>query len=215
MKPVSSRDFLKKTIFGGVLVLLPIALLAMGAKWLFGFITDLIQPLTDFAVRFVGIEIVADIIVLLSMVVLCFLVGWAVSTAGGAWFHNYFDSHLAKWAPGYRMLREIVGQFFGDASKSPFKNGQVALVKLFDSETEVTGIVTSQHDDGRYTIFMPTGPNPTSGNIYHVQPSQVRLLPDVPLEDAMRTIIACGAGTGDLLRDSQSLSNSKTSSNES
>ena len=203
MKQVERSAFLKKTIFGGLLVLLPIALLAMGARWLFGLVTDMIQPLTNFAVKFVGIEIVADLLVIVGMVAVCFAVGWVVSTAGGAWFHSHFDERLSKWAPGYRMLREIVGQFFGDDSQSPFKNGEVAFVKLFGNETEVTAIVTSRHADGRFTVFMPTGPNPTSGNIYHVPPDQVRLAPDIALEDAMRTVIACGAGTGDMIARSQ------------
>ena len=55
------------------------------------------------------------------------------------------------------MIKDIVGQFLGDANKSPFANGEVALVRLFSNETEVTAIVTSKHDDGRYTVFMPTG----------------------------------------------------------
>ncbi len=202
MRKVSKEDFFKKTVLGGLVIVLPIAILAMGVRWLFRFVTDLIQPFTNLVVNTIGFpEVIGDVIVLAAMVALCFIVGWLVTTTGGSWFHKHFDDRLLRMAPGYRLVKDIVGQFFGDASKSPFANGEVALVRLFGEEnpTLVTAIVTSKHEDGRYTVFMPTGPNPTSGNIYHVKPSQVTLCPEINIEQAMRTIIACGAGTGDLL----------------
>ena len=204
MNKVSKEVFFKKTILGGLVIVLPIAILAMGIRWLFNLVTDAIQPLTNLVVKVLGFpELVGDMFVLAGMIGACFLVGWFVTTAGGAWFHLHFDDRLSRYAPGYRLVKDIVNQFFGDASKSPFANGEVAMVKLFgvDNPTEVTAIITSKHQDGRVTIFMPTGPNPTSGNIYHVTPEQVRLCPDVSIEQAMRTIIACGAGTGDLLNE--------------
>jgi len=206
MKKIDKKAVAKKTLLGGLVIILPVALLAMGIRWLFKLVTDLIQPLTNLVTKIIGMpEIFADILVLAGMTGLCFAVGWLVTTASGAWFHSKFDGRLAQFAPGYTMMKDIVGQFFGDASKSPFANGEVALVRLFGNETEVTVIVTSKHEDGRYTVFMPTGPNPTSGNIYHVTAEQVTLCPDIAVSDAMRTIIACGAGTGDLLTKPSSI----------
>jgi uncharacterized membrane protein len=193
--------FFKQTLLGGLVIVLPLAILVMGLRWLFQLITDVIQPFTAVVVNKWGFhELVGDAIVIVAMVFICFVLGYLVSTSGGAWFHKKFDDKLSKLAPGYRLITDIVGQFFGDASQSPFANGEVALVQLFgaDNPTLVTAIVTSKHADGRFSVFMPTGPNPTSGNIYHVQDWQVSLCPEVKIEDAMRTIIACGAGTGEL-----------------
>ncbi|KZY61422.1 hypothetical protein A3738_22580 [Oleiphilus sp. HI0066] len=79
----------------------------------------------------------------------------------------------------------------------------------------MTALVTSKHDDGRYTIFMPTGPNPTSGNIYHVKQEQVTLYPEISVSDAMRTIIACGAGSGELIANTSAVgSNVRTSTKQ-
>ena len=202
MNQIDRKEFTKKTLLGGVVILLPVALLVMGFRWLFRLVTDLIQPLTNLITNVIGMpEIFADVLVLMGMTGLCFSVGWFVTTAGGAWFHSKFDERFSRYVPGFQMIKDIVGQFFGDASKSPFANGEVAMVRLFgkDSPTEVTAIVTSKHDDGRYTVFVATGPNPTSGNIYHVHKEQVTLYPAITVSDAMRTIIACGAGTGDLI----------------
>jgi uncharacterized membrane protein len=58
--------------------------------------------------------------------------------------------------------------------------------------------VTDEHEDGSFTVFVPTGPNPTSGQIFHLNQKYVHPL-DVGVEDAMRSIISCGAGSTDLL----------------
>lgn len=195
------KKFFKTTLFGGIVVILPVVIISFFIKWLFKTITDLIQPLTNYALANYQVpEIIADSLVIALIILACFFVGVIVQTTIGNYLHNVFDDILSKLAPGYRMVKEVVVQIFGQSDESPFLNGQVARVRLFGDScpTEVTALITDQHQDGSYTIFMPTGPNPTSGNIYHVKASQVTLYPDIPLDSAMRTVIACGAGSGNL-----------------
>ena len=201
IKALNLKKFFKTTLFGGIIVILPVAIIAFFIKWLVKTVTDLIQPLTNYALANYQIpEIVADGIVVTIIILICFFMGIVVQTTIGNYLHKMFDDMLQKLAPGYRMIKEVIVQVFGQSEGSPFANGQVARVRLFgeDCPTEVTALITDHHSDGTYTVFMPTGPNPTSGNIYHVMPSQVTLCPHVPLDSAMRTVIACGAGSGDL-----------------
>lgn len=203
MKPFQLNKFIKTTLFGGVIVILPVVIIAFFLKWLFKTVTDLIQPLTNYALKHYYVpEFVADTVVIILIILACFFVGMVVQTTIGRFFHKFFDKILIKLAPGYRLVKEVVVQIFGQNENSPFINGQVAKVKIFgiQCETEVTALITDKHPDGTYTIFMPTGPNPTSGNIYHVQASQVTLYPDVSLDSAMRTVIACGAGSGEIFK---------------
>ncbi len=199
---MSFKLFLRKSLFGGIVVLLPIILLSLLLKWAFYFVTDLIQPLTDYVItRFSLPELTADIVVILVIVIICFTVGTVVSTSIGKWLHGHFDKYLARLAPGYKLIKEIVIQFFGDSDASPFSSGEVAIVQLFGAScpTTVTAIVTSKHDNGTITVFMPTGPNPTSGNIYHLPAELVEIRPDISVENMMKSIIACGAGSGKLM----------------
>jgi len=199
------KNFIKASLFGGLVVILPIAILGFFFKWLFTTVTDLIQPLTTYASGIYPVpEFVADVMVISIILVTCFAVGVMVHTRMGNWLHGMFDASLQQIAPGYRMIKEVVVQIFGKTESSPFANGMVARVRLFGEHcpTEVTALVTDHHVDGTYTIFMPTGPNPTSGNIYHVLASQVTLYPEVKLDSAMRTVIACGAGSGELFNSS-------------
>lgn len=183
--------------------MLPITILGFFFKWLFRLVTDLIQPLTDYASRLYPFpEIVADILVILIILLSCFFIGVVVSTKLGNFLHQTFDDWLQKLAPGYRMVKEVVVQLLGSSENSPFRNGMVARVKIFgmDSPTEVTALVVDRSDPDIFTVFVPTGPNPTSGNIFHVNKEQVVLYPNVKLDSTMRTVIACGAGSGELFK---------------
>jgi uncharacterized membrane protein len=190
--------FFRQSFIGGVLVLLPLVILGFFFHWAFIFVTDLIQPITNaLNTQFHVPELVADVLAIMLLLAICFVVGTLVSTGVGKWLHEKFDKYLSKLAPGYRLIKEIIGQFLGDPESSPFGRGEVVRVKLFGEHcpTTVTAIVTARHLDGTVTIFMPTGPNPTSGNIYHVPQQLVEEIPYASVEAMMKSIIACGAGS--------------------
>ena len=206
------RNFIKNAIIGGVVVILPIMILALLFRWLFGVISELISPITLVLLENFDLPpLIGDILALTLIFALCFLLGTIVATRVGAWVHERFDRYASRLAPGYNLIKEIVGQFFGDKSNSPFANGEVAVVQLFgiNCPTTVTALVTSRHPNGDFTVFVPTGPNPTSGLMYHLPPEAVTLYPDIGVEDMMRTIIACGAGTGALLSKHEGISQAK------
>ncbi len=94
------------------------------------------------------------------------------------------------------MIKETVNQFIGK-KESPFSS--VALVQIFQNETKVTAFITDRHNDGTVTVFVPTGPNPTSGFIYHLNEQYVHPV-ETSVEDAMRSVISCGAGSGQLIQ---------------
>jgi len=74
----------------------------------------------------------------------------------------------------------------------------VALEQIYSNDTLMTAFVTDEHSDGSFSVFVPTGPNPTSGLIYYLKGEWVHLI-DVPVEDDMRSIISCGAGSARLI----------------
>ena len=197
----SLKAIIRKALFGGLVVLLPVVIIGFLFRWLFRLVTDLIQPITNRLIAEYNLpELGADFIVILLILALCFVIGTFVTTGIGKWLHAHFDKYLVRLAPGYKLVKEIVSQVFGDAENSPFAKGEVVRVKLFGAqcETTVTGIVTDKHPDGTVTFFMPTGPNPTSGNIYHVPETLVTYYPDATVESMMKSIIACGAGSKQL-----------------
>jgi uncharacterized membrane protein len=191
------REFIKTTLVGGLLVLLPVGIFLFAVVWLFGLIHRAINPLTKLLLPASLFQvIVADIVVIGLLIGVCFLVGAFVRTRLGWWIYATVETRLLRKTPGYSMVKETVSQFLDKDRQSPFSS--VALVRLFGNDTLVSAFVTDRHADGRYTVFMPTGPNPTSGNIYHVAAENVFPV-DASVEDTMRSIISCGAGSSSLI----------------
>jgi len=199
-----TKSYLGKTFLTGLVILLPLMISAIVLTWIFGIITGVLQPITNLLTRTTGIpELIGDVLVMLLILWSILMIGFAARTTIGRWLHPQIDQYMQRVAPGYSMIREIVQQLFGDRKNSPLAHGSVALIKLYgpDVEISVTAVVTSIHEDGTHTVFVPTGPNPTSGFIYHVSPELVQMRPDVRVESALRTVIACGTGAGKLFAD--------------
>ncbi|MBW2053951.1 MAG: DUF502 domain-containing protein [Deltaproteobacteria bacterium] len=191
------NSFTKTSLLGGLAVILPVAIFLFIFKWLLNWTTSIIQPLTNLVMAKSHLqEIAADLLVLAVIILTCFFVGMIVKTKVGRFIHENLENHILKAFPGYSLIKDTVMQFV-DQDKSPFSS--VALVNIFENNTLMTGFVTDSHADGSYTVFVPTGPNPTSGNIYHLKHEFVRVI-DAPVEEAMRSIISCGAGSTGLLR---------------
>jgi len=190
------RTFFTTAVLGGVLVVLPAAVMLFVIVWLAGLVAKAVAPVTDTLVDGAGMQyFVAVLVTLVGLTCGCFLLGLAVRTRLGGWLFALVERNTLKRVPGYSLVKETVAQLIG-GSKSPFST--VALVQVFGNDTLVSAFVTDTHADGTCTVFVPTGPNPTSGNIYHLPGRFVHPV-DVPVEEAMRSIISCGAGSKALL----------------
>ena len=204
------RSFITLTLLGGLGVLLPAAVFALFVRWMFNLSTDLLSPITSVVVDAFGLGehvLIGHLITLSFVIGTCFVVGLVVKTAVGRWIQQWFDDVLVNHVPGYKAVKDLVGQFLGgDQDKgSSLLKGEVAPVYLFGRHvpTTTTAIITSHHANGFVTIYIPTGPMPTNGISYHVPADCVEVLPNVTVEAAMRTIIACGAGASAVLAQSR------------
>ena len=194
------KNFFKTTLLGGLIVILPAIILIFAFQWLFGVVGGAIQPLTNLVSRNMTLPAaydgaIATIIILSVIVLACFFFGLFVRTSLGRMVYGAFENRLLIRAPGYKMIKETVNQFLGK-KKSPFSS--VALAQIFENGTMATGFITERHESGMVTVFVPTGPNPTSGFIYHLDGKLVHPL-DISVEDAMRSVISCGAGSDKLI----------------
>lgn len=201
-RPATFGSLLRRSLAGGLLILLPLVIVGVLFRWIYELTSGLISPFTAPFVKSFGFpQFFADLLVVALLVLLCLLIGFFVATRIGSWLWQRTEEMLMGRIPGYHSVREITSQLLGNSNDSPFKRGEVALVRLYGWNAEVTvlGLVTSRLGDGRLAVFVPTGPNPTSGFIYQVAPDLVELRPDIRVEQMMKVIIACGAGTAALL----------------
>ncbi|GAA5525971.1 hypothetical protein Maes01_02550 [Microbulbifer aestuariivivens] len=196
------KTFVTLTLLGGLAVVLPIAIFILLFQWLFGQVSELVAPAVHWFEAQTGFKnTVARLAVIALILGSCFLIGLLVKTGVGGWLHRHMDHWLGRLAPGYNTIKDLVLQFIGGGAGEGVLAGPVARVKILglDNPLTVTAIVTSRHDNGDFTVYVPTAPVPTSGFVYHVTAECVEILPHVSVEAAMKSIVACGSGSGRLL----------------
>lgn len=187
------RKFLRTTLIGGVVALAPLTLIILLFRWVINVIGRNLTPVVDKLLQDPDpnplYKFALYVLTFTAILVFFFIIGIVVRTRLSVFLNKAEDRYLLR-IPGYKMAKETVQQFFGK-NKSFFK--EVVLVDIFNSGALMTGFITD--DQGEIiTVFVPTGPNPTSGNIYHLQKGKV-LKTNASVDNGMKTIISCGAGS--------------------
>jgi len=184
-------------IKAGINAILPLAVLILLLSWGMKVIFKLIQPIiVIMAPRTADQTVFVKVAALILSLFIVFLIGAILRSREGRRLFARVEDKIFKILPGYTVVKEIILQFIG-TKKTPFS--QVALVRTFGTATEQIAFVTDENKDGSYTVFVPTGPNPTSGNIYILPKEQVKFV-DIPVESAMKAIVTGGIGTKSLIK---------------
>ena len=188
------REFVFTTLIGGFTVILPFTIFLLILGLIFDFVRKIIDPFADL-LRFIPIrsELLIDMIALAIIILFCFMVGLVMRNQYGKDFLKNIEDKTLKKLPLYPSIKNTVQQFLG-RQKIPFQ--KVVIVDVFGNETRMLGFVVDEHASQHLTIFVPTGPNPTNGFIFHVSPEQVKEL-DMKPDEAMRIIIGVGVGLSD------------------
>jgi len=187
------RNFLRTTLIGGVVALAPLTLIILLFRWVINLIGRTLTPLVDTILQDPDpnpyYKFALYVISFTAIVLLFFIIGLVIRTRYFRFLNKAEDRYLLK-IPGYKLAKETVQQFFGK-NRSFFK--EVVLVDIFNSGALMTGFITDDQGD-IISVFVPTGPNPTSGLIYHLPKERVTKT-DAAVDQAMKTIISCGAGS--------------------
>jgi uncharacterized membrane protein len=196
----SILNFLRTTLIGGLAAILPLGLIVVLFRWVIGMIEKNLEPLVKLFETNTRIStMVVYIIAVIAIVVLFFFIGLFIRTRFGNLLLKHIETTYFYKIPGYKTAREIVQQFFGK-NRSFFS--EVVLVDIFNSGVLMTGFITDYQEINNYiTVFVPTGPNPTSGNIYHM-PKEKVIRSNIPVDTAIKTIISCGAGSAEVFAQS-------------
>ncbi len=188
----SIRNFIVNVFIGGVIVLLPIIIVFHIAQWLFDMFRENTQPLTNFLTASFSLsEPMAWMLNLVAIFIIFSLIGMVVRTRIGSGLYQFLENVTLYRIPGYRTIKDIVAQITGK-QKGLFR--KVVLIQVGNTGVSATGFVVNEIDHGHSTVFIPCGPNPTTGFILHIKNEDMVDM-DISVETAMKTIIACGAGS--------------------
>ncbi len=188
----SNRGYFLDTLLQGFLILLPLTIILILLSFVFNFIFKIVSPISfvldsgaeepHWSINFLSIGI---------LMLFIFIIGALIRNKLGKTYFSRFEKKYLTKLPLYSLIHQTVYQFVG-LKKLPFSD--VVLIDPFKTGTLMTGFVTDKINEELYTIFVPTAPNPTNGNIYHVPKNSITFL-NVQTQDAMRTIMGMGTGT--------------------
>lgn len=202
---------MRKYFFTGFITLLPIALTAIIAVWLFDLFTTPLAGLTERLIfaseKKWGISLENhDIFVIFLSRILAFilliLVIFVLGFLGRKFFINFFlrlteriFSHIPLVRTIYRLSHEITKAVFSDSKKTfketmlvPFPHDGAHAIGFLTGESPSVFKEKTQTD---LAIFVPTAPHPMSGFVL-LTPKKIALPVDVSVEEAFKFIISCG-----------------------
>lgn len=194
-KPLVTKliRFIKTTAIGGLLVIVPVAIILFVLAQLFYALYALIASITaqlgidaDDALIIVGIAA-------LALVGLCFATGLLVQTRLGKFLKGWFGRHVGKRIPMYKAISSLTRRFAGQESEqfSPVE------IDLYDSSVRLIGFRIEDLPDGRCAVFVPSAPVATVGNIYIVPRGKLTVI-DATVTDTIAAITQWGVDSDKL-----------------
>jgi uncharacterized membrane protein len=182
--------FLKATLLGGVIVVLPAWLAVLLVLKVLAHLEVFVKPVSSHLPHSLAHPRVIAILVLVG---LCFLVGAAIQTAIGAKAERTAERLVLERIPGYTVLRSLASRLSDHAETASF---QSALVEM--EEALVPAFIVERHSGNRCTVFIPSVPTPMAGSVYIIDNSRVHAL-DLPAVSVMQCISKWGGGSDKLV----------------
>ncbi len=192
------RTFVKATLVGGVVFLVPVVVLLVLLSKAVGLLRRLAQPLADhLPLDTVAGLVVADALVILLLVVACFLAGLLAHLSFASHFLKRAETGILWRVPGYGFIKALTESI---DSRGGSSSGMRPVLIHFDDSAQLAFEI-ERLADGRCVVFVPSAPEPRGGSVSVMDPQRVEPLP-ISFAAAVRALRALGRGLGaDLDRD--------------
>jgi len=184
------KSFLKSTLVGGVMFLVPVVLIVIVLKHALQLAGQIAQPLAEMLpIRQVGGVAVATIIAVAMLLLVAFLAGLLSRTGPGRRVTHWFEESILGGLPQYRMVKSLA------EGLTQIEDGTgMQPVLMRGDEGWMLGYQMEELPDGWRVIFLPASPTPMSGNVIYAEGSRVRRL-DLTMREAMVLVKRLGIGS--------------------
>jgi uncharacterized membrane protein len=193
MKSLSA--FLKTTIVGGALYLVPIALILVVLGKVHAITSKLVAPMAQqLELHDVGGINLARLLAIVGVVLACFLAGLFARTAIAQQLVGWLERAILSNLPGYSVVSMLGADIAGTGDAQ--SHMQVVLARIEDSWQ--LGLLVERIDDTHSAVFVPGAPDPKSGSVYLMTDDRFKAV-DVRIPQAMKCIKGLGVGSRELL----------------
>lgn len=186
--------FLKTTIIGGLVFLLPAALVLLVLGKALSAARAMAAPLSEKLPRVALFGLgTGSLVAVLLLLLVCFVAGIFARTALGRKVKSWVDNSMVSSIPAYQMLKSMAE---GMAEIESSANVRAALARIEDAWQ--LALVLEELENGLLTVFVPQAPTPMSGSVFYLTAERVKML-DVPISRVLICIKKMGLGSQALL----------------
>ena len=190
-------ELIKTTFIGGFVVVIPVYLVILIIKQIIQAIIVFIPTFLDPITFLLDIheKNIATLVALIIFLIICFIAGIIVKSNHYVLFKNTFEP-LFKKIPGYLLIRRITKHM---VKIEQTDNHDVAFVAIEETDRAlVPAFLIEKHSNGYYTVFVPSVPTLTVGNVYIIPGNRVFPV-SVPFVDMITFISQWGEASPKLL----------------
>jgi uncharacterized membrane protein len=182
-------EFTKTTLLGGALVIAPVAAIVLLLAKVAQILRHALDPVASKLPASVHFPYVIEVV---SIIVVCFIAGLLIRTGPGRWIGGLIERRVFERIPGYALFKALTGRSLAGSTD------QGAVPALVDMEDGlVPALIMERHADGYVTVFVPSPPVPTVGQVYVFDSSKVHAV-DVTLPKFVSCITKWGLGSQEL-----------------
>ena len=197
MRRAPLKEFVKTTVMGGALFLLPVAVILFILSYAPRLAKKVARPIADSLHIDLGgpASIIAvTVLSVLILVLVSFAAGIVARTAVGRRITKWSEHSFLGRLPQYQLMKSMAEGLAHVESASGLKP---ALVNIEDGWQ--IGYLLEQLENDWLAVFLPQVPTPMSGNIMYFPAQRVRPL-EITMVQAASIVKAIGAGSGAVLR---------------
>jgi uncharacterized membrane protein len=187
-------NFVKTSVIGGIIFLIPIIILIIIMEKAFGIMAALSRPLSGLIEieTFAGIAVV-DLITIAIIIIICFAAGFISKTAFASKLIQRMELKILKKIPFYSFVKSITESISGISSKESLK----PVLLEFDDNSQL-GLEVERIEGGNIVVFVPGSPNPWSGSVLVMKSNRVKSL-GITFAQAIKLMHDFGQGANKLL----------------
>ena len=189
-------DFLKTTIVGGLVFLVPLVLVSMVLKRGLEIASKVAKPVVEnFPAHQVAGVALGTIAAALLLTIVAFAAGLAARTERGRAITRWVGESVLGAMPQYRVVTSMAEGL----TKIEQGDGLRPALVAIDDVWQVC-YVLEELEHGWVAIFIPQAPTPMSGNVLYVTEDRLRRL-DIGIGAAMQLVKRMGAGSAQSLKN--------------
>lgn len=191
----SLKSFLKSTLVGGLMFLVPVVLVLIVLSKALQLAGKVAKPLAAaLPLSHVGGIGVATLLAIVILLGIAFVAGVLARTTVGRRITHWFEESMLGGLPQYRMVKSLSEGLLqvesGDNLRPVLMHGDDGWMLGYQVETLHNGWVV---------VFLPSSPTPMQGSVVYVEPDRVKEL-DLSMVDAMQLVKRLGIGSAEKLR---------------